>query len=288
MKKYLALMGAAILVMALAMPAAAQMLTKSWGHMEIQTVYEQNRNFKTGQAVGNFNNWYYGDSVKQDYRATTIGGPGVEKTYKDIYERFRWFIQHGDDKTVKAVIGFEGDSSDWGESDATSFGGGKMGRYTADQVQLEIKWAFLDFKIPNTPVYVIAGIQPWNYGGRAYINNDAPGVKVGVNFAPHKIELGWLRQQDNSRIDYEIWDHYIGEYRLTQKNFNAYLWGNYDNRNTGFIHDNPYWIGLGGGFKPGNFDLSGQVVYVGGTREDWSTAKRTWDYSAWFAEALGY
>ena len=40
MKKYLALMGTAILIMALAMPAGAQMLTKSWGHVEIQTVWE--------------------------------------------------------------------------------------------------------------------------------------------------------------------------------------------------------------------------------------------------------
>ena len=45
MKKYLVLIGAAILVMALASPSMAQF--KSWGHMEIQTIWEKKPDFNT-------------------------------------------------------------------------------------------------------------------------------------------------------------------------------------------------------------------------------------------------
>ena len=50
MKKYLVLIGAAILVMALASPSMAQF--KSWGHMEIQTIWEKNPDFNNGQGLG--------------------------------------------------------------------------------------------------------------------------------------------------------------------------------------------------------------------------------------------
>jgi hypothetical protein len=48
MKKCLGLMGAAILIVALATPAAAQMLTRSWGHLEIMSIWENKPDFNTG------------------------------------------------------------------------------------------------------------------------------------------------------------------------------------------------------------------------------------------------
>ncbi len=285
MKKYLAIMGSAILIMVWSMPAGAQMLTKSYGHMEIQTVYEVNPDFKTG-----------GGNYRRPGATGLASGPGKDVTYKDIYERFRWFVEHGDSKSVKAVIGFEADSSDWGEPLATSFGGGRMGRYTADTVQLEIKWAYLDFVIPNTPIRMTAGIQPWNYGGRFYINNDAPGAKITANFAPHRVELGWWRENDggtlannkDGRLNYEIRENYAVEYDLKQKDFGVNVWGVYTNQNRDFVQDHPWYLGVAGKGKVANFDLSGQVAYMGGTKEDRSGALRKWDYSAFIGEVLGY
>jgi hypothetical protein len=163
-----------------------------------------------------------------------------------------------------------------------------MGRYTADTVQLEIKWAFLDFVIPNTPVTVTAGIQPWSTGGRYWINNDAAGAKVTANFAPHQVMLGWFRENDNSRTGTELRDYYLGEYNVKQKDFDVGFWGVYGNTNLAFVQDHPYYVGVNGGFKPGNFDLSGGVAYLGGNKEDRSTALKKWDYSAYIASLLGY
>jgi len=276
MKKYLALMGAAILIMALAMPAAAQMLTKSWGFIEIYHGYERNPDFKTGSGVYRQGTGYSFGAANQDI------------TYKFLYERFRLFLQHGDAKTVMGVIGFEADSTDWGEGSPTSLTGGKFGRYTIDTVQMEIKWAYMHFVIPNTPVTVRLGAQDFNYGGRLYVNNDAMGGKVRASFAPHQIEAAWWRENDNSRTGTEIRENYALEYKLTQKDFNAYAWGAYTNQNLGFVQDHPYWLGVGGGFKPGNFNFSGQFVYVAGNREDRASTLVTKDYGAFAAEVLGY
>jgi hypothetical protein len=143
MKKYLVILGAAVLVMALAAPAMAQF--SSWGHIEIQTIWEKNVNLDTQKL------WANGTSGS----ATT--DPQKDISWRHIAERYRFYLQYGDPKTVRAVLGFEADSKDWGEGSpdtASLKGGGKMGSYTADTVQLEIKNAYLDFMIPNTPVEV--------------------------------------------------------------------------------------------------------------------------------------
>ncbi len=278
MKKYLALIGAAILVMALTMPAKAQMLTKSWGHIEFQTVYESKGDFNTG--------------IQHNRRGANRLNNDL--TYKVMYEQFRIYFQHGDPKTVRAVVGFEGDSSDWGETpwseEATTSAtpSGRMGPYGTDQVQIEIKHAYLDFVIPNTPVRAIIGMQNFNLGaGRPLvINNDAPGITLNIGFAPHQIQVGWWRENDTSRTQYEIRENYFLEYALKQKGFNFFAFANYLNDGRGTVHDHPYWIGVGGGFKPANFDISAQLVYVGGDREVIAATKQKWDYACWAAELL--
>jgi len=276
MKKYLVLIGAAVLIVALATPAAAQMLTRSWGHLEIMTTWERNPDFNTGRAY-----FDYGSPGN----VSMPGATNRDLTRKFISERFRFNLQHGDEKTVRGIIGFEADSANWGEAAPTSFTGLNMGRYTIDTVQLKIRHAYLEFVVPNTPVTVSAGAQLFQYGGRLFVYNDAMGAKVTAKFAPHQIEAAWWRENDNSRIGTEIRENYALEYRLTQKNFNAYAWGAYTNQNMGFVQDHPYWLGVGGGFKPAPWDFSGQFIYVGGKKEDRTTTLKTWDYSAFALEA---
>ncbi len=283
MKKYFVLIGAAVLITSLITPAGAQMLTKSWGHMEIMTTWERRPDFNTGAA--------YFDYGSPTANLSLQGRADRDLTRQFISERFILYLQHGDEKTVRAIIAFEADSANWGETPwsetATTAASpsGRMGVYGTDQVQLEIKRAYLEFVVPNTPLTVSAGMQSFQYGGRLFVYNDAPGVKVTGKFAPHQIEGAWWRENDDSRVGTEIRENYALEYRLTQKAYNFYAWGNYLNQNRGFVQDHPYWLGVGGGFKPGNWDFSGQFIYVGGKREDRSSALRTWDYEAFALEA---
>jgi hypothetical protein len=277
MKKYLVLLGAALLVMAVASPSMAQF--KSWGHMEIATMWTHQQDFNIGG--------YAADG--------TATAPDRDQNRKWITERFRYYLQYGDPKTVRAVIGFEADSSNWGEDRWRVTDGsteltpsGKMGTYGADQVQAEIKHAFIEFVVPNTPLTVTAGIQGYYMGGRLWQSKDAPGLTVTANFAPHSIKAFWWRERDQAFENYNVNDTYGLYWAMTQKLFNVYAYGAYKNDQDAVTHptykaDNPYWIGVGGGVRPGNFDLSAQFIYNGGKR-DMLTGDDP-KYKGWIAEA---
>jgi len=325
MKKCLVLFGAAILVMALASPSMAQF--KSWGHIEIQTIWERRPDFNTGMP------W----SIDPNLR-----NPGRAETWKNVAERYRFYLQYGDPKTVRAVLGFEADSQDWGELQGAGTGGNvpggsayyagsnHFGVYRGDSVQLEVKHAYVDFTVPNTPVSITAGLQFFDVAGRIWMNNDAPGIIVTANFAPHRLRAFWWRENDNNRFTYEVNDTYGVTWDMTKQLFNIGAWGAYKNdRYTGQIgtttfpsvvltgaqanalgvpgynypnassgtagqttgaaatfgatstislnavqltppvnpyNDMPWWVGVSGGFRPGNFDFSGQFIYNGGKR----------------------
>jgi hypothetical protein len=133
-------------------------------------------------------------------------------------------------------------------------------------------------------------MQRFMVGGRMWMQNDAPGLKIRSRFAPHLVELFWWRQNDRSRNQYQPNDYYGAIYQLDQKIFNVYAWGAYNNDLynvdpvTGasppvnvvlpgngtfgagrYITSNhPYWLAFGGGFRPGNWDFSGQFIYNSG------------------------
>jgi len=297
MKKYLVIFGAALLVMALAAPAMAQF--SSWGHMEIQTIWEQKPNFNTQNSTNG--GWINNTS--------TVAGAGNGKdiNWRHVAERFRYYLQYGDPKTVRAVIGFEADSKDWGEGPATATqlnGGGRMGAYPADQVQVEIKHAYLDFMIPNTPVQVTAGVQDWAYGGRLLINNDGAGIKVRANFAPHTLTAGWLRFSDTHRYDYLVTDGYFLDWKMVQKTFDVNVYGAFINDRAegqsgatytdiwsaqSYTVANPfvqqtYYVGASAGFRPGNWTFFLHGLYAYGER-DYENVKDT-DIRAYALEAL--
>jgi hypothetical protein len=288
MKKYLAIFGAAILMMALAAPAMAQFT--SWGHMEIQTIWEKTPNFNT----------------QTNMYANTISPANQDVTVRHVAERFRFYLQYGDPKTVRAVIGFEADSSDWGELRTSgTVTGGKMGAYTADTVQLEIKHAYLDFVIPNTPVKVTAGVIPVVYGGRFLINNDGAGVTVSTNFAPSTINMTWLRLNDANRTTYGVADAYLAEWKMVQQAFDVNVYGAYvndlysgnqatftngwDGSSVNVVNkfdDKLWYAGAMAGFRPGNFTFFIHGLYGGGTREFKTGNVSDSTYNSYTGEAL--
>jgi hypothetical protein len=293
MKKYLVWIGAAVMVIALASPAAAQTAWKSWGHLEIATYLMNKIDF--GQ--GGFSGYTSGGTA-------TVSKLGEDVTIRNITERYRFYLQYGDPKTVRGVIGFEADSQNWGESAWTpgettaSNPSGRIGVYRTDQVQLEVKWAFIEFVIPNTPVTVTAGLQGFYIGGEFFMSNDAPGLTVTADFAPHKVMAYWWRERDVDVLTYNTNDMYGLQYQLAQKLFNVYAYGFYKNGLAGLAAvngvvvdnrfvDHPWWIGVGGGFRPGNWDFSGTFIYDGGKQEAKVAGLSDRDYSGWLLDLQG-
>jgi hypothetical protein len=302
MKKLLVLVGAVVFVAAMASPSFAQ---TDW--------------IKQFKATSLFQMWSVWES-KYDFNnnsgksATATG----DKTRRGLHSRINFYLDWGNSKYVRGVIGFEGDSTNWGEQawshdhsvgessttgTAASNPSGRMGTAGTDQVQLEIKHAYLQFTIPNTPVMVTYGLQGFAVGGRLGQSRDLPGLIIQANFAPHSVRALWWREQDGYASEYtsavssataspfrdyyHVNDTYGMTYDLAQKLFNVNVWALYKNDLASTTYkDNPYWIGVGGGFRPGNLALSGQVVYLGGKRDYYAPATQDQDFSAWAAEIL--
>jgi hypothetical protein len=231
MKKYWVLFGAVILVMALASPSLAQF--SSFGHMEVGTyqLYKMN----------------YFDSDRPD-------------NVRGMMQRYRFYLQYGDPKTVRAVLGFEADSKAWGTPSYNQGGyggtrpagvsgsgfpytttpvggpslanGNNMGASNTDQLSLEIKHAYLDFVIPGTPVSVMAGLQFFGIGGtRAEFlqSTDLPAVKATVNFAPSAVEVWWAKQYKGPTQKDNDSDWYGLRYLLKQPTVNVEAFFLYNN-----------------------------------------------------------
>jgi len=234
MKKYLIWIGAAVLVMALASPSMAQF--KSWGHLEIESYWVQNR------------------SLNKDLNDANMQGVGM---------RYRFNLGYGDPKTVMAILSFEANSRAFGEGPtdtgvqviATSFGPGASGGSTGPAVQgnasnvgmagktaagawgtdaiaLQVRHAYFDFTIPNTPLTMQIGLHNFVVGGflgRFFINKDVPGFVLNANFAPHTLSAFWLKgYKQNFYMDNDL-DYYGLLYRLKQQMFNVEAWFLYGN-----------------------------------------------------------
>lgn len=127
-----------------------------------------------------------------------------QKTKKDdiseddfnVYERARVWFDFVANENVKAVLGLEIGDIRWGD------GGGEIG---ADAVAVEVKHAYLAFKLPNTDVNVSAGIQgvalPNNLGS-AILDDDVASVVVSTPINDMiGLTLGWARPYDTNSSD---------------------------------------------------------------------------------------
>jgi hypothetical protein len=274
MKKYVVLLAAAIFVLALASPSLAQF--KSFGHMEVES-YWSNR-------MLNLNS----DRESRDNR-------------QGVAERFRLHFNYGM---------FEANSQTWGEPAAPGVGntsptaGGStargylanrnaMGAYQTDQNSLMIAWAYLDFTVPNTPVTAKVGIFRHVIGGdigRFWMGNDAPGMQINVNFAPHVIQGFWWKENKQDTLKDNDNDVYGLRYLFSSPTFNVEAWFAYQNdrrtqtealawqlvpgstdtygvytKTTARNYDvQPWWLGVSVPMKFGNFSIAPILIYQGG------------------------
>jgi hypothetical protein len=70
-------------------------------------------------------------------------------------------------------------------------GGGSLG---ADGVNVETKWAYMDFAMPfGLPARVRAGIQPWYLPKGLIVDDDVAGLRIYGSMKPVSYEVAWYR-----------------------------------------------------------------------------------------------
>ncbi len=302
MKKYLVWIGAAVLVMALASPSMAQF--KSWGHLEIESYWMGNKSFNKDANDAN---------------------------YQGFGMRYRFNLGYGDPKTVMAVLGFEANARGFGEGPSDSTAGsfassgypagkpvagnasyvsaaGKtsVGGWGTDAIGLQVRHAYLDFTIPNTPLTMQVGLQAVAIGGflgRFFMLKDVPAVILNGNFAPHTISAFWWKGvKQNYYVDNDL-DYFGMLYRMKQQMVNVEAWFVYgnDRRNeidtwtftttpgttasyptatTAYTYNivqtltprlyeqKPWWLGANVPMTFGNLKFEPTFVYLGGKAQD--------------------
>jgi hypothetical protein len=100
---------------------------------------------------------------------------------------------------IKLVSKFEIDSR-WGDS-SQDVNRNQGGALEADQINLETKNVYMEFKIPYLPTTVKAGIQSYDdaYKG-IFLGTDTGGVITTTNLDKTVITAGWLRGYDNKNF----------------------------------------------------------------------------------------
>ncbi|MBI4496271.1 MAG: hypothetical protein HY697_04975 [Deltaproteobacteria bacterium] len=306
MKRFLVLIGAVLLVAALASPSLAQF--RSWGYVQVESRWMNHLQ-------------HFNDDVNDNLRG--------------FAERARLYFQYGDPKTARAVIGFEMDSRAFGEAGGASTpllngihqtstaNANHIGAVGTDQIGVEIKWGYLEFTIPNTPLTVSAGLQTYQAGskiGQYWLLRDGGGLKATANFAPHALEAFWFREFSNNITTGNDADMYGLVYRLKKPNLGIEAWFGYeDDRRDQVISYNwvttttptppagstnlvlqqrvtarpyqvkPWWIGVDIPMKWGNWSIAPTFVYSGGKAvTDRNTAvagapTQDKDYEGWLA-----
>lgn len=142
-----------------------------------------------------------GNDASRDPANLSRQNEGKSFFYVEQRARFRYTGKFTDD--VKLVYQVEIDSR-WGDTSQVSSGytrnvGGAM---ETDQVNLETKNLYMEFKVPSLPTTARVGTQPWDdsYKG-IFLNADIAGVTTVSRMEPLIVNLGWLRGYDNKNFN---------------------------------------------------------------------------------------
>jgi hypothetical protein len=101
------------------------------------------------------------------------------------------------------VFHFEMDSTTWGESRAVDVGGNAIGRWGTDQVAVEVKNLYIDFRVPpKLPIWIRAGMQTFFVRPGWFFVRDGAGVSARIVFDPIKLMIRpmWAHEAEN-----QIW-----------------------------------------------------------------------------------
>ncbi len=81
---------------------------------------------------------------------------------------------------LQGVFGIEVNSTRFGDSDTNpampGVGGGMAGRWNTDAIAIQVKSLYIDFKVPELPLRLKVGIQPYQLRNHVFLYVDAAGI----------------------------------------------------------------------------------------------------------------
>jgi hypothetical protein len=156
------------------------------GGFTIKNMYYKNIDYRNPTFIGGVpgSNRFIG--------ATAFSGPafGLAGRADPAWNEDSWFLQMRGNIFIIArasqdllgVLGIEVNSTRFGEADPALVAptGGNAGRWNADAIAVQVKTMYIDFKVPELPVWFKAGIQPYLLRNHVFMCLDAAGITARV------------------------------------------------------------------------------------------------------------
>lgn len=298
MRKGLIGLLAAVLVVAFALPAMADLSTSGFIRVKAR--------------------------VQQNYNGTANSGlfilPAKDAPTASYVEQRQRFIFDWNGENAGARGYFEIDFGAWGDS-AYTVGRNQGAALEGDSVNLETKNFYIWFNVPNTSLRFQVGLQNQtdSYDGVVFGVADMAGIFVTGKMEPVSYRLGWAKWQEGvNTLDNDV-DLYVAEakfsptkeaklglnfYMIRDASGEAAAVGGNTNLNSIVVRinnaygpgtmlplvyspSNFYYVGLDGSAKAGPVALSGWFFYNFGKIEDPTPGGTDTDVKAWAASLRG-
>ncbi|MGA2223769.1 MAG: hypothetical protein ABSH41_04930, partial [Syntrophobacteraceae bacterium] len=197
MKKYLLIFAVALVALSVAMPALADVEFLYGGQFRWRI------NASDGNMSGTEEGGYYGNFQPQTI--TSVGKPNGYWNANDnrfyIDQRLRLYFTFQGSPNLKVVTKFEMGDTTWGDPGLAASqvgirtgqnGGGEIG---ADSTSIEIKNAYLEFKVPVCPTTTILGIQTISLLDSWILDDDFSAAVFITKLDPFRIAVGYIGGQ---------------------------------------------------------------------------------------------
>ncbi len=203
-----------------------------------------------------------------------IAGVPTDCTGHEFQTRFRPRFDVETDGGVKGVLRLEiGDVRFGGAAGVGKGAGGDAG---ADGVNVETKWAYIDFPVPATPLRLRAGIQPFFLSKALFLDDDGSGLSLYGKLGEINANAWWFRANQgtsaattvdaNGAHARDIYGLDLTFSPMKDLSLNGYFVYDHDMETpVGGEPATGFWIGVGGAGKVQNIRWDLDFVY--GTKE---------------------
>jgi hypothetical protein len=184
MKKLLLLLIAVMLVLVAASPAMAIDWTAK-GAINIMAAYYKNVDLRLPVYLG-------GPPGMNDFGfGVGAADPAWNRDNFWLQERADIFITARASENLSGTLGLEIDSIRFGETaDVATASGTYAGRWNADATAIKVKHMYIDFKVPEVPVWFRAGIQPYYVRPWVMLSDDGAGISARVALKAGDVTIG--------------------------------------------------------------------------------------------------
>jgi len=194
-------------------------------------------------------------------------------------------------KDLYGALVFEIDSNRWGDNGT---GSGNAGKWGTDQVAVEVKNAYINFKVPQVPVTVKAGIQGYGVRSHLCLLKDAAGLSAVIEFKTDPVTVAikplWAKMLENlDHTQADDSDLYGIDVNLAFGNIKPGVFFLYQDRRQKWNgtpavegDSHMFWIGPYVDAKVGPVDFTLDFIYNGG-KEDFTGASpyKDIDHEGW-------